>query len=59
MIKPGIGYAIIFCCLILVPVIRLKNLHVPCKLPIGPRTIARVDQVIIMLVGTGSSWASQ
>ncbi len=39
--------------------VRLKNLYVPCRLPVGLRMIVGVDQVTIMLVSTGSLWALQ
>ena len=39
--------------------VRLKNLYVPCRLPVGPRTVVGVDRVPTVLVGTDLLWALQ
>ena len=54
MTKLGIGYGVKLRRLIFLPVVRLKNLYVPCRLPVRPRAIAGVDLVTIVLVGVGS-----
>ncbi len=54
MMDSGMGDVISFHCLIHFPVIVLKNLQVPCRFPVGLRTIAGVEQVTIVFVGVGS-----
>ncbi len=59
MMDSGMGYAVSFHRLIFFPVIMMKNLYVPCRFPVGPRTIARVKQVTTMFVKVGSLLALQ
>jgi hypothetical protein len=55
MTESSMGYGVNARCLIFFPVAKLKNLYVPCKLPVGPSTSAGVKQVTMVFVGISSS----
>ena len=59
IIEAGIGKGVKVRCLMRLPVRRLKNFYVPCKLPVGPRQIAFCVRLSMLFVGIGSSWTSQ
>ncbi len=53
--ESGMGYGVNALRLTFFPVAKLKNLYVPCRLPVGPSTIAGVERVTMVFVGVGSS----
>jgi hypothetical protein len=57
--ESGIGSRVHVRLLIFLPVIRLKNLYVPCAFPVGPIAIAGVVRDRVSLDGIGSSSTSQ